>query len=372
MAKKLKVAVIYGGRSGEHEVSLQSAASVIAALNPKKYDVLPIRIAKDGRWLNEPQLLPDRKPRQLKATKATPINSLVAVTEAKTSDGLFDVVLPIAHGTGGEDGSLQGMLELAGLPYVGSGVLGSAVGMDKAVQKNILRQAGVPVVKSVDFRVGEWERGAADVVRKVVRALGFPVFIKPANLGSSVGISKARDERELVKGIKEALRYDTKIIIEEGLENIREIECAVIGETEWPRTSVPGEVVTGHDFYDYHAKYTDGESRVVIPARLPSAVAKKVRRLAGQVFTALDAHGLARVDFFVTKSARPKIIVNEINTIPGFTRFSMFPRLWEATGLPYDKLLDELIRLALVRGNRQKSLIRDFRPAPTGDRGGRR
>ncbi len=372
--KKINVAVIYGGRSGEHEVSVLSAASVISALNNKKYSVRPIMIGKDGRWHTIGQLKPDSGLAALadpdKSVLGPAKNACLAVgTVSGPSDEGVDVVFPLVHGTGGEDGSLQGFLELAGKPYVGSGVLGSALGMDKAVQKKLLKGAGLPVVPWIDLKAQDWEARRPEIVRAAEKTLRYPMFVKPANLGSSVGISKAHDREELVKGVALALRYDTKVLIEKGIVNAREIECAVIGDDAEVRVSVPGEIVPSNEFYDYEAKYIDGRSEMRIPAELPAALAKRVRCCAERVFRTLETHGYARVDCFVTRGPRPKVYINEINTIPGFTRFSMFPKLWEASGLPYDQLLDVLIGYALARGERQSRLERSYEPKRKGGEG---
>jgi len=348
--KKLGIAVIYGGRSSEHEVSLLSAASVMAALDRNKYEVTPILIAKDGRWWHEPR---NGRRRPLCPDPARP-------GWIKT-DKKIDIVFPLVHGTGGEDGCLQGLLELAGVPYVGSGVLGSAVGMDKAVQKKLLRQAGLPVVAWVDFDDQAW-RNDRQRLLAAIRRLGLPVFVKPANLGSSVGITKAHDRKELLAGISLALRYDTKVIVEKAVPRPCEIECSVIGETGRPLVSVPGEIVPSNEFYDYEAKYLDGRSSVLIPALLSAALSRHIRSLAGCVFTELEAYGLSRVDFLLTRGVKPKVFVNEINTIPGFTDISMFPKLWAASGWPYPRLLDAVIALAVRRAAVRSKLSRDHRP----------
>lgn len=361
--KKLSIAVIYGGVSGEHEVSLMSAASVMSALDRAKYDVLPVRIRKDGRWTVDPSLLPPAERRGLASGERT-------LAPDATRRGLMggdgrpaekiDVVLPLVHGTGGEDGSLQGLLELAGVPYVGSGVLGSAVGMDKVMQKKVLEREGFPVAKYAHFIAPDWERDARGIIADIERRLGYPNFVKPANLGSSVGISKAHHRKELKAGIVLALSYDRKIMVERAVPQAREIECAVLGNDD-PKPSVLGEIVSSNEFYDYAAKYLDGKSATVIPAKLPAGVAAKVKAMAVKAFKTLDASGLARVDFFVRRNTGD-VFINEINTIPGFTSISMYPKLWEASGLPYPALLDELIRLARERADQKKSLLREFAP----------
>ncbi len=354
--KKLNVAVVYGGRSGEHEVSLLSAASVMKALDRGKYAVTPILIDKQGRWWHDPTGRPSGR----KALKPDPRHP----GWIRANDPI-DVVFPLVHGTGGEDGCLQGLLEMAGVAYVGSGVLGSAVGMDKAVQKKILRQAGLPVVPWTDFRRDDWRRGRGRIVADIVRRLKLPVFVKPANLGSSVGITKAHDRKELMAGIRLALRYDTKVVVERAVPRPREIECSVLGGAR-PRASVPGEIVPSNEFYDYEAKYIDGRSRAFIPAPLPAAVSRRVRAMAGRVFSELEAFGLGRVDFLLTRGQRPRLFVNEINTIPGFTDISMYPKLWAASGLPYPRLLDQVIALARARTAVQDRLLRSYAPRRRG------
>lgn len=331
--KKIRIAVIYGGASGEHEVSLLSAKSVMAALDAKKYDVLPIKIGKDGKWSKE-----------LSAKK-------------------IDVVFPIVHGTGGEDGALQGHLELSGIPYVGSGVLGSAIGMDKIIQKKIFEREGFPISAYEHFTVDEWKHKQQDIVAAIEKYLTYPCFVKPANLGSSVGISKAHHRKELIRGIELALTYDRRVVVEAAVHEAREIECAVLGNDE-PRPSVLGEIVPSNEFYDYAAKYVDGKSQTIIGAALPKHVTARIRTMACKAFLALDAAGLARVDFFVQRDSND-VYLNEINTLPGFTSISMYPKLWEATGLDYSDLLDELVGLALDRAKEKRALSRDF-PAAVG------
>jgi D-alanine-D-alanine ligase len=358
--KKISLAIIYGGVSGEHEVSLRSAASVMAALDPAKYDLLPLRIGKDGRWTVDPSLLPPAAAKRLHAgtrTLAPVAGSRGLVGRDGRPAERIDVVFPLVHGTGGEDGALQGLLELAGIPYVGSGVLGSALGMDKVLQKKVLEREGFPVARYVHFTASEWERGSADLVSAIERRLGYPNFVKPANLGSSVGISKAHHRKELRAAIALALSYDRKVVVERAVPQAREIECAVLGNDE-PKASLLGEIVPSNEFYDYAAKYLDGKSATIVPAKLPSGVANKVRAMAVKAFKALDASGLARVDFFVRRDTGD-VFLNEINTIPGFTSISMYPKLWEATGLAYPDLLDELVRLARERGAQKAALSRD-------------
>ena len=380
---KLRVAVIFGGRSGEHEVSLMSAKSVIEALDKDKYEVVPIGITREGKWLltgdpmralaegieaaggtvlaipgdpAEKSLVPLLHPGGKSVSKRTAATGTLAVVAAAPGAGGaadIDVVFPVLHGPYGEDGTIQGLLEMADLPYVGSGVLGSAVGMDKAMMKAAFRQAGLPVGDYAVVMRHNWERpgGRERIAEELAGEFVFPFFVKPANLGSSVGISKVHGSEEIIPAIDEAARYDRKIIVEEGFD-AREIECSVLGNDE-PIASVPGEILPAHEFYDYEAKYFDDRSGLVIPADLPPETTEEVRRLAVEAFLAVDAAGLGRVDFFVER-ATGKVYVNEINTMPGFTRISMYPKLWAATGIPYSELLDRLIQLALERYRDQR------------------
>ena len=354
MNRKLRVGVIFGGRSGEHEVSLVSAASVMKALDREKYEVVPIGITPEGRWISsahahamltgktglerEPEkwLIPEPQRR-----------GLVSLAQTENSREPLDVVIPLVHGTYGEDGTLQGLLELTDIPYVGAGVLASAVGMDKIVQKQIFRDAGLPIVRYTWFLSSACRRNPAATARAAETKLAYPIFVKPANTGSSVGIVKAHNRRELVDGLQTAAEFDRKVICEEGLRNVREIECAVLGNNE-PEASLPAEVIPSNEFYDYEAKYVDGKTAAVIPAKLPGASKRRIRTLAVTAYKSIDCAGMARVDFFVTKG-RGRIYLNEVNTIPGFTAISMYPKMWEASGLPYPQLLDRLIALAIER-----------------------
>jgi D-alanine-D-alanine ligase len=271
------------------------------------------------------------------------------------------VVIPLVHGTGGEDGTLQGLLELANIPYVGAGVLGSALGMDKIAQKDILRQAKFPLPKYVYFLGSEWREYAQRVTATVERSLRYPLFVKPANTGSSVGITKAHNRKEFHAGMDLAVGYDRRVIVEQGVRNVREIECSVLGNDD-PVASVPGEVVPSNEFYDYEAKYVDGKSAAIIPARLPKRIAGEIRRMAVRAFRAIDCAGMARADFFVTRKTN-RIYLNELNTIPGFTAISMYPKLWEATGIPFRELLDRLISLARERHREKNALLRTYEPS---------
>jgi D-alanine-D-alanine ligase len=390
--KKVRVGILFGGRSGEHEVSLLSAASVLNAIDRNKYEVVPIGITKEGRWLTatEAENLLSGKPlehgpRHLRAgdPEATPGAAVLAAGEAvvvppepKKSGGSLtpfqsdpalarrasdrainvDVIFPILHGTFGEDGTIQGLLELADIPYVGAGVLGSAAGMDKDIMKSLFRAAGLPIVKHVTFLRSNWETEPKRILKFVEKNLKYPVFVKPANLGSSVGISKARNRKEFGPAITEAAKFDRKIVIEEGVggkkHKAREIECSVLGNDK-PQASVPGEIVPCKEFYDYNAKYLDEGSELIIPARLTKSETKKVQQIAIRAFKAADCSGLARVDFLMHAKSR-KIYLNEINTMPGFTSISMYPKLWAASGLSYPELIERLIELGLERHEDKK------------------
>ncbi|HYH27943.1 MAG TPA: D-alanine--D-alanine ligase family protein [Actinomycetota bacterium] len=352
MTRKLRVAVIFGGRSAEHEVSNVSARSVLDALDPDRYEAVPIGIDKDGHWhlVDGPPAL-DPGATSLPAvdpSAGTPVELDRGGSRAIVSGGSreqIDVVFPVLHGPGGEDGTIQGMLELAGVPYVGAGVLASAIGIDKAIQKALFRDAGLPVVPHEVVQVRGW-REDPEVVEAKAEALGYPVFTKPATLGSSVGISKVKGPADLPAGLDEAFLHGSKVLIESAVEGGREIECALLGNED-PVASVPGEIVPGSEFYDYRAKYLDEGTRLVIPAELPSGIAERIQQLSVAAFRVIDCAGMARVDFFYREP--DDVIVNEINTIPGFTQVSMYPKLWEASGLSYANLLDRLIELALER-----------------------
>ena len=387
--KKLRVGILFGGRSGEHEVSLLSAASVLNAIDKTKYEVVPIGITKEGRWLTagDAQLLLQGKGEahsHLRAgdPEATPGAAVLATghavvvppepqrpggslaafqTEALTrraSDRAInvDIIFPVLHGTFGEDGTIQGLFELADIAYVGAGVLGSAAGMDKDVMKSLFLAARLPMVKHVTVLRSDWESAPKKVQKLVESKLKYPVFVKPANLGSSVGISKARDRKELGPAMEEAAKFDRKIVIEEGVggkkHKAREIECSVLGN-DTPEASVPGEIVPGKEFYDYTAKYVDEGSKLIIPAKLSKAETKKIKQLAISAFQAVDCSGLARVDFLMDPKNR-KIYLNEINTMPGFTSISMYPKLWAASGLAYPELIERLIRLGQERHEEKK------------------
>jgi D-alanine-D-alanine ligase len=352
---KLRVGLIFGGRSGEHDVSLASARSVMANLDTNKYEVVPIGITQSGTWLlgAEPTKLQAESAVDTPTTAVTltgdpSLRRLIPLEsgEALQDNGALDVIFPVLHGTYGEDGTLQGLLEMANVPYVGCGVLGAALGMDKEKMKMIFKTVNLPGVDYLVYRRNEWERSAETILNAIEQQLGYPVFVKPVNLGSSVGINKAHKRTELEHAINVAAEYDRKIIIEHGI-NCRELECAVLGNDE-PIASVVGEILASNEFYDYNAKYLDNKSQCIIPADLSQATAEEIRRQAVQAFMALDLSGLARVDFFLEKETG-QVYINEVNTLPGFTEISMYPKLWEASGLPYSELLDRLIELALER-----------------------
>jgi D-alanine-D-alanine ligase len=359
MTKKTRVGILFGGRSAEHEISLLSAKNVIDALDRNKYEPVLIGIDKHGRWLmNKPSefLLNSTNPKLIALNKANSESvALAPQSQGRLTsltgghlDKSVDVVFPILHGPFGEDGTIQGLLKLANVPFVGAGVLGSAVGMDKDVMKRLLREAGIPVPKFLVF--GHNRRPDFDAAS---RALGLPVFVKPANLGSSVGISKAGDKAGFDKAVAEALRYDRKILVEAAIQG-REIECAVLGNDD-PIASVPGEIIPTHEFYDYDAKYVDENgARLEAPAKLPPETAERVQELAIRTFKTLNCEGMGRVDFFL--QADGTLLVNEINTIPGFTKISMYPRLWGLSGISYTELIDRLIQLAFERFEREQCL----------------
>jgi D-alanine-D-alanine ligase len=380
--KKIRVGILFGGRSGEHEVSLLSAASVLQAIDRRKYDVVPIGITKEGRWVTaghaerllgrgesgkhlragDPEATgPAAVLRKGESVLVPPVPSEALVPfEQKAGEVAqsgsehvlsVDVILPVLHGTFGEDGTIQGLFELAGMAYVGSGVLGSAAGMDKDAMKRLFQSAKLPMVKWVTFLRGEWEKSPKKIRARVEAALKYPVFVKPANLGSSVGISKAHDAKELGPAIELAAGFDRKIVVEQGVGGkgkARELEVAVLGNDE-PEASVVGEVIPVKEFYDYEAKYLSEGSDLIVPAKLTKADAKRVREMAVAAFRACDCAGLARVDFLMEPGKTGRIYVNEINTLPGFTSISMYPRLWAASGVAYPELIDRLIALGMER-----------------------
>ena len=400
MARKLRVGILFGGRSGEHEVSLLSAASILKAIDRRKFDVVPIGITKEGRWLasadarellngtssagarqfraGDPEVTaaarllhegiptlfapePDNPPLVRASRSRAAIDSGRAPVFAdsyrpanitRLSGDSLDVVFPVLHGTFGEDGTIQGLFELAGIAYVGSGVLGSAAGMDKDVMKRLFAQAGLPIVKHVTLLRGEWESSPRKAIARIESALEYPAFVKPANLGSSVGISKVHDRKELGPALDLAAKYDRKIIVEQGVGGIngkaRELEVAVLGNDD-PKASVVGEIIPGKEFYDYEAKYLSEGSVPVIPAKLTRSESTQIREMAVAAFRACDLAGLARVDFLMEPAGKRRIYLNEVNTLPGFTRISMYPKLWDATRIEYRDLITRLIELALER-----------------------
>ncbi len=362
---KIRVGVIFGGRSGEHEISIRSAKTVIEQIDSEKYDVVPLAIDNDGRWLSPAKslslLLQDTQA-SFRRRLGEPIASPVSLTGDTQTRGLaildsegtvpLDVIFPVLHGTYGEDGTIQGLFEMADLPYVGCGVLASSCGMDKAFMKTLFRDAGLPICNYVWFLRGEWEKNRETVVRQVAAKLGFPCFVKPANLGSSVGVSKATNAATLASAIDLAAEYDRKIIVEEGLE-MRELECAVIGN-DTPQASLPGEYLIRDEskkFLDYAEKYSGtGNNEFVVPAPVSDELSKKIRQMAITAFKAIDGSGLARVDFFL-RNDNGALLVNEINTMPGLTDASGFPKMWAGTGKPFPQIIDELIQLAIERHN---------------------
>lgn len=344
--------MIFGGRSGEHEVSLRSAKFVLDSLDPNKYDVQPIGISKTGEWLLEPDPMPllEANSGQHRPLTQVPVSlptALPSTTKGSWLQQPLDVVFPVMHGPYGEDGTIQGLLELAGIAYVGSGVVGSALGMDKALQKRVLSDHGIPVTPWKLFTRKAWRNEPGLVVTDVEKTLSYPVFVKPCNLGSSVGVTKVNVGPALGPALDLAATYDRRLIVEQAVPNAREIEVSVLGN-EQPETSVCGEIIPGEGFYDYEAKYVNSTSREIIPADIPSDLAANIREMAREAFAAIDAAGLARVDFLVDGETLD-VVLNEINTIPGFTAISQFPKLWAASGVDNHKLLDRLIELALER-----------------------
>jgi len=385
MAQKTRVGVLFGGRSGEHDVSLLSAASVLNAIDRTKYDVVPIGITKEGRWLTSvhAERLLEGKHHEDKSLRAGDPEATASAAVLASGDAVIvppvpssgadrhslipfsgnessgtakhaidvDVIFPVLHGTFGEDGTIQGLLELADIPYVGAGVLGSAVGMDKDIMKRLFAAAGLPIVKHITVLRSQWQRDRKRTTKEIEKQLKYPLFVKPANLGSSVGISKAHNRKELAPAMEMAASYDRKIVIEQGVggkkRKAREIECSVLGNDS-PEASIAGEIVPVKEFYDYAAKYLDEGSELIIPAKLSKRRMKEVQEMAIAAFQAVDCSGLARVDFLL-EPKNDKLYLNEINTMPGFTSISMYPKLWAASGVEYPKLIDRLIQLALER-----------------------
>jgi D-alanine-D-alanine ligase len=367
MADKIRIGVLFGGQSGEHEVSLVSASAVMEALDRTKYDIVPIGITKQGRWIAGDNALPALA--ALADPKKLPVSSQQSAVSSQQLRGKtlettemnlptadwrlhagIDVVFPVLHGPMGEDGTVQGLLELAGVPYVGCGVLASAVGLDKAMMKAAFSAAGLPQLHWLLVRRTQWQYGGAEVIKDIEAHLHYPVFVKPANMGSSVGITRATDSFTLAQGLDEAARYDRRIVVEQGID-AREIEVSVLGNEE-PQASVAGEIVPSNEWYDYQAKYLGGESKILIPAPISDALADQVRQMAIQAFKAIDGAGLARVDFLLDRSSAA-LYLNEANTMPGFTPVSMYAKMWAASGLAYGPLLDRLIELAIERHAQQ-------------------
>jgi len=345
--KRLRVGVLFGGRSGEHEVSLVSAASVIRGMDPDKYEPVPIGITKDGHWLvgeGAVKMLPEvlKGGRRVMLT-ADPTEAALVPLDRGAGAQRLDVIFPVMHGTFGEDGTIQGMLDLAGLPFVGAGVLGSAIGMDKDVAKRLCQDAGIPVVPWVTVHRWQWEKEPLAVKEEIQKAFPYPVFVKPATLGSSVGMTKVHSADELAPALDLACEYGMKILVEKAVV-AREIEVSVLGNFE-PKASVPGEIVPHREFYDYTAKYLEEGTQLMIPAELKPAQVEKIQELAVKAFRTLELSGMARVDFFLEKKGN-KLYLNEVNTIPGFTSISMYPKLWEASGTSFRELIDKLIELA--------------------------
>ena len=375
MTKKLRVGIIFGGKSAEHEVSINSAKNVMRALDKNKYEAIPIGIGKDGRWLTRgdplkvltggesslPQLLGsgyqivDERSTGRELIPGTQVSGLPEV----------DVIFPVLHGPFGEDGTVQGLLELADIPYVGAGVMSSAVGMDKAAMKDLFRSHKLPMPKYVIIKRREWERTPELAAQRIASEIGYPCFVKPANMGSSVGVHKVHVVEELPGAMKDAAAYDRKIVVEYAIPNARELECSVLGNDD-PIASIVGEVVPSHEFYDYEAKYVDESSQLLIPAPIDQAVADRVRDLSIKAFRALDCAGMARVDFFLARETN-ELFLNELNTIPGFTPISMYPKLWAASGLSYSELIDRLIDLALERHDDKHRSKTDYQSSMNND-----
>ncbi|HNR66431.1 MAG TPA: D-alanine--D-alanine ligase family protein [bacterium] len=382
--QRLTVGIIFGGRSSEHEVSIVSAASVIKALNPDKYRIVPIGIAKSGRWYVGEQALTwlkqgQEEPESAVALPADPTMQKLVPLGSRSNEWFekLDVLFPLIHGPLGEDGTLQGLLELTDLPYVGAGVLGSALSMDKIMQKQVCNQLGLPAVDFLWIRDIDWRSNSdsddqpllldqlanmnqEQMLQVCQDRLGYPLFVKPANLGSSIGISKARNRQELRASLEEAFLYDKKVIIEQAVQNVRELEVSILGNDK-PRASVIGEIVPSNEFYDYNAKYIDGTSTLIIPAELEDGLVQSIQLAAIKAFLAVGAEGMARVDFLLDNRLG-RFFLSEVNTIPGFTSISMYPKLWQASGLSYSQLLDELIRLALERQTQKNRLQKSYCP----------
>ncbi len=365
MSEKINIAILFGGRSGEHEVSLMSARSVISVLDPQKYHVIQIGITHEGRWLsggNVLEALSNQDPKGLFPVAMLPEPGHGQLYRLERSTFVpyekVDVYFPVLHGSFGEDGTLQGLFEMADVAYVGAGVLGSSVAMDKALFKDVLRTNGIPVVESITISKNEIGSDIQRVLSKVESALKYPLFVKPVNMGSSVGVSKCKNRSDLLEGLLDAARFDRRILVEKGV-NGREIEISVLGNRD-PKASTPGEIVPSDEFYSYKAKYIDDSSELIIPARIDPVVAKLAQELAVKAFIASDCAGMARVDFLLDRDTN-ELYLNELNTIPGFTKISMYPKLWESTGIPYPDLVDHLIRLAFERKEERDQLERVYK-----------
>ena len=369
MNTKLNLGLFLGGRSCEHEVSVVSARSVLEAIDREKYNVYLVGIDKTGHWhlgreidhlikAKEVRSLPSYEQDQGQVSLDLYDQGNLTTIRQETTVPKLDVVFPVLHGPFGEDGTIQGVFEMAGIPYVGCGVAASAVAMDKALAKQVFAAAGIPQSRSTVVTRIEWGQLADELLTRVGEKLGFPMFVKPANMGSSVGVSKARDRASAIESINDAFQYDNKIIIEQSMENCQEVECAVLGNQD-PAASVVGEIVPGAEFYDYQTKYIDDKAETLIPARIPDEAAERVRKLSIRAFKAINGAGLSRVDFFVHKETR-EVYLNEINTLPGFTPISMYPQLWAASGVPYGELIDRLVSLAVNAHQDKKRLKRAF------------
>jgi D-alanine-D-alanine ligase len=374
--RKLNLAVLFGGRSGEHEVSLMSARSVLSVLDPGRYEVTQVGITRDGRWYTGPDaigalekgktdglehviLSPDPSEQGLYVLRDPVLSEAEGTQYVKLTD--IDVFFPVMHGTYSEDGTMQGLLEMADVAYVGAGVAGSSVGMDKGIFKDVMVANNVPVIDTLVILRREIEQNMEAVIRQAEAMCGYPFFTKPANLGSSVGVTKCNNRSDLQEGLFEAAAYDRRVLIQRGVKNAREIEVSVLGNDD-PQASVPGEVEPSREFYSYESKYVDGTSGLLIPAPLPAEVIELIREIAVRAYKAIDCAGLARVDFLVDKDTNT-IYLNEVNTLPGFTKISMYPKLWEASGLPYAKLVDRLIELALERKAERDRTKHEYRSA---------
>ncbi len=356
---KIKLGLLYGGKSAEHQVSLQTALAAIKALNQEKFEIHPIYITEQGQWMRGERIEGEvtsvealQMSGEVNAISPVSLSTEIIPAPASKQEEAIDVIFPLLHGPNGEDGTVQGLLELMNIPYVGNGVLASAAGMDKVVMKNIFAEAGLNQAKYTSFVRSVWEKNREEAYEKVEEALGYPCFVKPANLGSSVGINKCKDREELEKAFEEAFQFDRKIIVEENIIG-REVEVGVLGNDD-PKCSVVGEIVPKKEFYDYKSKYIDGDTALIIPAEITEEETATIQRDAIRAFQALDGAGLTRADFFLTKDG--EVYINEVNTMPGFTPFSMFPLLWQHTGLPYPELIEELIRLAIERHKEKQKI----------------